>query len=211
MFNLEKSTAEWRKQMLAAGIKSPVPLDELESHLRHDIEEQLQKGTSAQAAFDAAVEQLGHADVLRQEFKQDRLDIRLASPVYLRVYCFLAAPLVMSMIWGFSGMGTDSAGQPVSVLAALLMALYIGGLPLFYRRLFTRRSRLMRAALRVGFWFVWTWTALALLSAFGLIQIGNPTGMVGWSVYAAFFATLLACANYDCENVKAQTVRLAAS
>jgi|SRR5437867_1623996 len=31
---LEKAIAEWRRQMLAAGVKTPVPLDELGSHLR---------------------------------------------------------------------------------------------------------------------------------------------------------------------------------
>ena len=39
MFDLEQAIAEWRKQMLAAGIKAPVPLDELESHLREEVEE----------------------------------------------------------------------------------------------------------------------------------------------------------------------------
>ena len=37
MFDLEQSIAEWRRQMLAAGIKTPVPLEELEIHLREDI------------------------------------------------------------------------------------------------------------------------------------------------------------------------------
>lgn len=37
MFNLEQSIADWRRQMLATGIKTPAPLDELESHLREDI------------------------------------------------------------------------------------------------------------------------------------------------------------------------------
>ncbi len=76
-FDLEQSIEEWRKQMLAAGIKTPVPLEELESHLRDDIEQQLHQGISAQAAFAAAVKQLGCAGALRQEFKKDRLDIRL--------------------------------------------------------------------------------------------------------------------------------------
>ena len=39
MFNLEKSIADWRQQMLAAGIKTPVPLQELEIHLRDEIEQ----------------------------------------------------------------------------------------------------------------------------------------------------------------------------
>ncbi len=211
MFDLEQAIAEWRRQMIAAGIKTPVPLEELEIHLREEIERQLHKGINAQAAFDAAVKQLGHADVLRQEFKQDHLDIRLLSPIYMRAYCFLAAPLVVSMVWTFPGLGTISAWQLVSALADLLIALYIAGLPLFYRQLFIRQSRLMGAAIRVGNWFAVIWTALALLSAFGLIQIGHAVGMVGWSVYASTLATVLACANYEREQIKAQTTRLVAS
>ena len=34
MFDLEKSITRWREQMLAAGIKTPSPLEELENHLR---------------------------------------------------------------------------------------------------------------------------------------------------------------------------------
>ena len=183
MFNLEQSIAQWRQQMLAAGIKAPVPLDELEAHLRDDIEQQLKNGSTAQAAFDAAAEQLGRADVLRHAFKQDQLDIRLLSPIYMRMYCFLVAPLVMSTVWTYPAGGMISVWQLVSVTAVLLIALYIGGLPFFYRWLFARHIRLMRAALRITcLWFVLTWPALALLSAFGLIHIGNAAAMVGWSV-----------------------------
>ena len=44
MFDIEKSIADWRRQMLAAGIKTPAPLDELESHLRDEIEHQMNSG-----------------------------------------------------------------------------------------------------------------------------------------------------------------------
>ena len=44
MFDLEKAIADWRRQMLAAGIKTPVPLEELESHLREEIEQQMKSG-----------------------------------------------------------------------------------------------------------------------------------------------------------------------
>jgi len=40
MFDIEQSFTEWRKQMLAAGIKTPVPLVELEIHLREDVEKE---------------------------------------------------------------------------------------------------------------------------------------------------------------------------
>jgi hypothetical protein len=68
MFNLEQAISEWRRQMLSAGIKSPVPLDELESHLREDIEREVQTGLNAQQAFEAAVQRIGQARALQAEF-----------------------------------------------------------------------------------------------------------------------------------------------
>ena len=47
MFDLEKAIADWRRLMLALGIKSPVPLEELESHLREEIQRQMQLGLNA--------------------------------------------------------------------------------------------------------------------------------------------------------------------
>ena len=70
MFNLEQSIAEWRQQMLAAGIKTPVPLEELESHLREDITQQIQSGLSAQQAFGIAMGRIGQAPELKMEFKK---------------------------------------------------------------------------------------------------------------------------------------------
>ena len=61
MFNLEQSISDWRRQMLAAGIKAPVPLEELEIHLREDIAQQMQSGLSAQQAFGIAVKTIGQA------------------------------------------------------------------------------------------------------------------------------------------------------
>jgi hypothetical protein len=60
MFNLEQSIAEWRRQMLAAGIK-PDPLDELENHLREEIERQTILGLNGQKAFYFAICQIGDA------------------------------------------------------------------------------------------------------------------------------------------------------
>jgi hypothetical protein len=70
MFNLEQSIAEWRRQMRADGIKTPVPLDELENHLREDVEQQMRSGSSAQQGFEIAVRQIGRAGELKNEFKK---------------------------------------------------------------------------------------------------------------------------------------------
>jgi hypothetical protein len=68
MFDLERAIAEWRQQMLAAGIKTPVPLEELENHLREEIQRQMKSGLDGQAAFNLAAKKIGQASVLRKEF-----------------------------------------------------------------------------------------------------------------------------------------------
>lgn len=70
MFDLETAIAAWRKQMLDAGIKSPVTLDELELHLREEIERQSQSRLSEQTAFEIAAEKIGRPDKLKTEFNK---------------------------------------------------------------------------------------------------------------------------------------------
>lgn len=68
MPDLEQLIADWRKHMLSAGIKTPVPLEELESHLRDDIAQQMSKGRSLREAFDTASQRIGQPSALKTEF-----------------------------------------------------------------------------------------------------------------------------------------------
>lgn len=70
MFELEQSIAEWRRQMLAAGIKAPVPLEELENHLREEIARLERSGIRGQQAFEEAVLKIGSAQELKMEFSR---------------------------------------------------------------------------------------------------------------------------------------------
>ena len=54
--------------MLAAGIASPVPLEELESHLREDIQEQMHIGLREQDAFEVCVKNIGQPKLVKKEF-----------------------------------------------------------------------------------------------------------------------------------------------
>ena len=56
--------------MLVAGIKSPVPLEELEIHLREEIEQQMKSGLSEQAAFHSSAQKIGQGKVLKNEFNK---------------------------------------------------------------------------------------------------------------------------------------------
>src|SRR5260370_539168 len=54
MPDLNGKIAEWRRQMLAAGIETPVPLNELESHLREPVKHQMRSLLGQQHTFDLA-------------------------------------------------------------------------------------------------------------------------------------------------------------
>ena len=65
MFHLESSIAQWRQQMLAAGI-DPSALHELESHLREEIERQIKSGLDESTAFATATQRIGQPGVLKK-------------------------------------------------------------------------------------------------------------------------------------------------
>jgi uncharacterized membrane protein len=74
MFEFEKSVGAWRQQMLAAGIKTPAPLEELEIHLREEIERQVKSGLNEQKAFEISVQRIGQPEIITSEFnKTERL------------------------------------------------------------------------------------------------------------------------------------------
>jgi hypothetical protein len=68
MFDLEQSIAEWRRRLAAGGMTSPALLDELESHLREDVERQSRSDVVLRESFDAAVARIGQAAALKREF-----------------------------------------------------------------------------------------------------------------------------------------------
>jgi hypothetical protein len=70
MFNFDQAITEWRRQMTAGGIKNSAVLDELESHVREDVERQMRSGGETQKAFEVAVKKIGPASALRNEFKK---------------------------------------------------------------------------------------------------------------------------------------------
>jgi hypothetical protein len=70
MFDLKQSMTDWRRQMLAAGIKTPAPLEELESHLHEEIERLVKSGLDEQGAFNAAVQKIGPTPAIRNEFEK---------------------------------------------------------------------------------------------------------------------------------------------
>ncbi len=132
MFNLEQSISEWRKQMLADGIKTPVPLNELESHLREDIEQQIKLGSNTRDAFNSAVQKLGQPVSLKSEFKQTGNIYGFLSE--RRTLSITLISRVIGLIWlTFYGVfflksGFSSWLTPLDFKALLIGSIFLNGL-----------------------------------------------------------------------------------
>jgi hypothetical protein len=108
MFDLEQSIQDWRRQMLAAGIKTPVPLEELEIHLREDIERQTKSGLSAQQAFGIAEKKVGRVSELKREFKKNDAPmemqqiIKLAGAICVAIALLCQVSFCSPPVFGFA-------------------------------------------------------------------------------------------------------------
>src|SRR5688572_20205971 len=96
MRDLEKQIAEWRRTVAKASGHREELLDELEAHLRDEIDRSRRGGASPDDAFQAAVSKLGAPSALAAEFDK-LLHTRRAQwlPVKLaRIFCIVAAVLL---------------------------------------------------------------------------------------------------------------------
>jgi hypothetical protein len=147
MFDLEQSIADWRRQMLAAGIKTPVPLEELEIHLREEIERQTKSGLSEQEVFNSAVQKIGTANAVQNEFGkvEEIVEERKwkEGQIWLGAILGLLQLIVIGAVLFNSEM---TFGQRMSGLAAIATSFLLVGVGRWSCRIFpifpVRRTRL---------------------------------------------------------------------
>jgi hypothetical protein len=128
MFNLEQCISEWHKQMLAAGISTPVPLEELENHLREEIERQINAGVNEQQAFNLAVRQIGEAGQLKKEFASSGFLNWLGQDRQTRINRFFALLWLTFCTWEFVAIAAPLSilvcgAQPFGINLGFLLAL----------------------------------------------------------------------------------------
>ena len=70
MHNLEQLIAEWRKTMMTEPNVGRETLDELENHLRENVDRLVRSGMTEPEAFQRAVTQLGGAPAIASEFQK---------------------------------------------------------------------------------------------------------------------------------------------
>src|ERR1051325_601080 len=196
MFNLDHAIAEWRRQTAAAGIKSPAALDELESHLRDGVEQQVRSGLNEERAFEIAVEQFGEAVQLEKEFAKNAVLGTALSPKFLRNCCFVFAAFILLVnTWTLLEYELSPAERALGLTVVALLAFYIGGLPYLNRLMLPgpRGTAIRKATVLVCAFFLVLWEILAFGSAVQIIHL--PSGILlegfGWNLFAAMAATIL--------------------
>ena len=190
MFNLDKAIAEWRRQMLAAGIQNPVPQEELEIHLREEIERHTKSGLNEAEAFQAAAENIGQAHLLQEEFKKVKKNHRIVRVIllvigWLAAGCTLFYSVVMWDIgWNFFHQEWDM-GTIVAMLGILVALTAIWFLAKASRDKANCALSLLLCVLLAG------------IAVMGLHQDENAKGIFGGHYYIPLWyrggRTLLLC------------------
>jgi len=134
MFDLEQSITEWRRQMLTAGIKTPVPLDELEIHLREEIERQIKSGLDVQGAFETAMQKVGTANLLNKEFEKvhgakEMRDWKLKQILFAGSLSAISLLIATLLLFKMGSLRDMTPALQMSGLAslALMILLVVGG------------------------------------------------------------------------------------
>jgi len=198
MFDLEKSIADWRKQMLAAGIKTPVPLEELEIHLREEIERQMKSGLEEREAFTSAVQKIGQARALKTEFKKAGIPVEMRSVKLVGIACGAVAgffslwilfvlltvheanlaeralglvgitSIMLSWRYGYRFLPAISSWPARAAIEAACCLASVGGMVLFIKIIPYFLGQIPVGQILVS--SLWTWAATAILGgmAYGL-------------------------------------------
>jgi len=128
MFELEQAIADWRRELDHAGVKTSVVLDELESHLRDEIDAQMRLGVDERQAFQTAVEQIGQARTLARELTGEqklRNAILLAATV---LYSLVAGVPVLFRLGSFSDINSAQQSSALAAVGVAVTALFAGRL-----------------------------------------------------------------------------------
>lgn len=193
MFNLERAIKDWRRQVAAQGLQASEVLDELESHLRDEIEKQLQSGANEQLAYQAARTSIGEASVLKAEFAKLTANNRRAR--FLRsCYAVFATCMFFINAWTLLEYEMSPLQRASGFTAISLLCLYVACLPYVLKSFAASTYGQLAKVIKLVSCLLWLWPFYALLEALHIVHFGIgivPT-MVLWCFYAALAMTVCA-------------------
>jgi Clp amino terminal domain, pathogenicity island component len=194
MFDLQCAFTTWRQKMSSGGIASPGVLDELEAHLREDVEWRMTAGADAQAAFEGATKAIGAAELLRGEFL--KLESTRDSRTWFR-FLFHILPVGMLMLntWTLLAYELSRWELALGILAIVAICLCLIRFPKLSAALTSAGHERLAKALKLASTLLFFWPVLALLEAlhFFHLRLGIVANVVLWNLYAA--CALVACWN----------------
>ena len=193
MFDLEHAISEWRRQLSVSGIDSLEVLDELESHLREDAQQQIRSGSSPQQAFHSAVQRIGQRDALKTEFRKINGGARVLEKLMSLVSIIMVAFIVWMSGYTFSLMELSPLEQIVAyagVAVTLLVACAWRYAVPFVPVLASRGKRMAVGLLCMTLGFVFT----NLFCHFILPHFGERDGQIpALGFWAVFPIALFEC------------------
>lgn len=134
MPELEENIAQWRKRMAAGGVKTTTVLDELESHLREEIQTRILVGDSETVAFETAAARIGSAGALRTEFNKISgavsLLVLVTSSIWIGAVVLILAIFSSRVVSGKLGLLIST--HIVTIMSGYLAAFLVGALAICY-------------------------------------------------------------------------------
>jgi hypothetical protein len=184
--------------MLAAGIKTPAPLEELEIHLREEIERQTKSGLSELEAFKSAVQKIGQARSLKLEFKKAGIPVEMRFVQLAGIACGAVAGLfslwillvlltvheanlaerilglaavtsiILSWRYGHGFLPAINSRRVRAAIEAVCCLASVGGMMLFVKFIPHFLGQIPAGQMLVS--ILWVWTVMAILGgmAYGL-------------------------------------------
>ncbi len=149
MFNLEKEISKWKKSLRKNPSLEDGYIEELESHLREEINKKINEGLSEQSAFKQAVEKIGQANSIGNEYYKSNIKftgynmkagIRLWTPALLYNY-FKIALRNIKRHKGYSILNV--AGLAIGMACTILIMIWVQD-ELSYDRFHANAERIYR-------------------------------------------------------------------
>ena len=175
--------------MLAAGIESPVPLDDLESHLREEVKQQMRGGSSVEEAFETAARRLGPARELQGEFarlgelRENRERRQILFGLGLSAVAYLS-PLVLAIPKPWIHMNPTERWFGLAAVTLTVLTLFSGFL--LYRFLPVIPDKRVRSRIQFACFLpvlVWVGVFAYLILPRVDFTVGLLTGVIMWALY----------------------------
>lgn len=178
MHNLDRSIAEWRKDMSRTRGLGPDTLDELESHLRETIHALVESGMPEREAVQRAITQLGPVGEVSAEFQKlspaTWLPVRIVRVIAGGLFLAIVTDMVLFFqqhvwdAWLFAHVFTQALGHVAEVMLWVLAICFV--IQRSFADFSTRRAEALGRMVHVFTAWACGFTLLSMIFGMGYSQ-----------------------------------------